>query len=49
MPGPVKDDDLIIWLKNNYQKIEFIVQPPDYQRVDRKERLSGNITTGIMA
>ncbi|MCG7847825.1 MAG: hypothetical protein MIO93_01410 [ANME-2 cluster archaeon] len=44
MPGPVKDDDLIIWLKNNYQKIEFIVQPPDYQRVDRKERLIGNIT-----
>ena len=44
MSGPVKDDDLIIWLKKNYQKIEFIVQPPDYQRVDRKERLSGNIT-----
>jgi len=44
MPGPVKDDDLIVWLKNNYQKIEFIVQPPGYQRVDRKERLSGNIT-----
>ena len=44
MSGLVKDDDLIVWLKENFQNIKFIVQSPSYQRVDRKERLSGNIT-----
>ena len=44
MPGIIKDDDLIVWLKDNYLKIEFISHAPGYQRVDRKERLSENIT-----
>ena len=43
MPGTINDEHLIEWLKKNYSKIEFINHSPDYQRVDRKERLSGNI------
>lgn len=44
MPGIIKDDDLIVWLKGNYQDIEFISHAPSYQRVDRKKRLSEYIT-----
>lgn len=43
MPGPIEDEHLVKWLMNNYHKIKFINHSPEYQRVDRKERLSENI------
>ena len=43
MSDPIEDKALILWLKNNYKEIEFIKHLPDYQRVDRLERISKNI------
>jgi len=43
MSDPIEDKALVLWLKDNYESIEFIKHSPDYQRVDRLERFSKNI------